>query len=125
MNKVCLMGRLTKDPEYSMTTAGNAVVKFSLAVRQTAEKTEFFDIVAFKNTAEHVRKWFRKGQLCGITGKLSQNVWEKDGKKYSKVEVIIEEIDFAGEKKAIEEPSTPADSEFTTIPDEDLPSWMR
>ena len=102
MNKVCLLGRLTKDPEYTMTQNGKAVVTFSLAVRRDADKADFFDMVAFKGTAEHIRKWFRKGQLCAITGKLSQRVWEKDGKKYSKVEVIVEEIDFAGSKELAE-----------------------
>ena len=107
MNKVILMGRLTRDPEvrYSQSAAPVAVARYSLAVRkqyvkQGEQEVDFINIVAFGKAAEFTEKFFRKGQQVAVVGRLSTRVWEKqDGTKQTVTEVIVEEQHFAESKK--------------------------
>ncbi len=112
MNKVILMGRLTRDPEvrYSQSSEPIAVVRFSLAVnrrfkRQGEPETDFINCVAFGKTGEFAEKYFKKGQLVAVCGRLQVRNWEdKNGQKRTTTEVIIEENYFAESKKASSEP---------------------
>lgn len=107
LNKIILMGRLTRDPELRRTQAGTAVVSFSLAVDrdykdQSGEKeTDFIDIVAWRNTAEFVSKYFTKGRMAVVEGRLQIRDWtDKDGGKRRSAEVIAENVYFGDSKRA-------------------------
>lgn len=107
MNHIDLMGRLTRDPELRHTQSGLPVASFTLAVdrgyssRDGAEKqTDFIDIVAWRGTAEFVTKYFAKGQMCAVSGRLQIRNWEdKDGNKRRSAEVVANNVYFTGGKK--------------------------
>ena len=102
MNKVILMGRLTKDPEIRFTQTNNKQVSnFTIAVnRRFTEGTDFLNIVAWNKTAEFVSKYFKKGQQVAVIGNIQTRNYEKeDGTKVYITEVIAEEVYFAGESK--------------------------
>jgi single-strand DNA-binding protein len=109
MNTVCLMGRLTRDPELRHTQVGTAVASFTLAVdrgksERTGERiTDFIDCVAWKGTAEIISKYFAKGQMAAVTGRLQIRDWtDKDGNKRKSAEVVVSKIFFADSKKSRE-----------------------
>lgn len=102
LNKVILMGRLTADPELKHTPSNVAVCSFSLAVGRSWSKdeTDFIDIVAWRNTAEFVARYFVKGQQMALSGRLQTRMWEdKSGNKRKSVEVVADEVFFADSKK--------------------------
>lgn len=138
MNKVILMGRLTRDPEvrYSQGAEPVAVARYTLAVnrrfkRKDEPEADFIPCVAFGESGEFAEKYFRKGQLVGVIGRLQVRSWEdKEGKKHWTTEVIIEEQHFAESKAAQEKAATkesgqaPADGFYPInegVEDEDLP----
>ena len=108
MNKVILIGRLTKDPELRYTNANNtAVCSFTLAVdkrfsKQGEEKqAEFFPIVAWDKQAEFCSKWFQKGRQVAVVGRLQNRTWDdNEGKKHYITEVVAEENYFADSKRS-------------------------
>lgn len=107
LNKIFLMGRLTRDPEMRHTQNGTAVASFSIAVdrdfkdKQSGEKvTDFVDIVAWRSTAEFVEKYFSKGRMAVVEGRLQIRDWtDKDGNKRRSAEVIVNSIYFGDSKK--------------------------
>ena len=107
MNKVILMGRLTRDPEvrYSQGAEPVAVARYTLAVnrrfkRKDEPEADFIPCVALGESGEFAEKYFRKGQLVGVIGRLQVRSWEdKEGKKHWTTEVIVEEQYFAESKK--------------------------
>ncbi len=107
MNKVILMGRLTRDPEVRYTQTSNTLVaSFSLAVnrrfvRQGEERqADFINCVAWNKTGEFVSKYFKKGQQVGVIGRLQTRTWDDDkGQKHYITEVIVEETYFADSKR--------------------------
>ena len=106
MNKVILMGRPVKEPEvrYSQGTEPLAIARYTLAVnrrfkRQGEPEADFINCVAFGKTGEFAEKYFKKGQLVAITGRLQVRSWDKDGERRYATEVIIEEQHFAESKK--------------------------
>ena len=111
LNQIVLMGRLTRDPELRRTQNGTAVASFSLAVerdfssRDSGEKqSDFIDIVAWRNTAEFVSKYFFKGQMAAVTGRLQIRDWtDKEGGKRRSAEVVADNIYFADSKKSRED----------------------
>ena len=108
MNKVILMGRLTKDPDTKYTqTTNKQVVSFTLAVNRRFSKekeADFINIVSWNKTAEFCSKYFKKGQQVGVIGKIqTRNYEDKDGKKVYVTEVIAEEVYFADSKKEASE----------------------
>ena len=116
LNKTVIMGRLTRDPELRYTQNGTAVASFSLAVdRNYATKggereTDFFDIVAWRNTGEFVSKYFTKGQLACVEGRLQRRMWEdREGNKRYAYEVIAESIHFAGHNRSNDSAAMPDD----------------
>ena len=106
LNKIILMGRLTRDPELRRTGSGTAVTSFALAVDrdfkgQGGEKeTDFIDVVAWRNTAEFVSKYFTKGRMAVVSGRLQIRNWEdKEGNKRRTAEILAENIYFGDSKK--------------------------
>lgn len=106
MNKIELLGRLTKDVDVRYTASTNAmVVTFSIAVNRRFAKqgeerqTDFFNIVAYGKTAEFISKYFSKGQGIAIVGRIQNNNYEKDGKTIYHNQIIAEEVYFAGGNK--------------------------
>lgn len=105
LNRVILMGRLTRDPEIKQIPSGVPVTTFSLAVDKFTpqgqdKQADFFNIVAWRQTAEFVSKYFRKGQLVAVEGKLSSRKWtDKDGNNRTSVEVVADSVFFAEAKR--------------------------
>lgn len=130
LNHITIMGRITKDIELRRTGTGVAVASFTLAVdRDFKEKngekeTDFIDCVAWKNTAEFVDKYFGKGRMAVVSGRLQIRNWtDKDGNKRRTAEVIADNVYFGDSKK---ESDTPADaykpvpaSDFAMLTDDD------
>lgn len=106
LNKVILMGRLTADPELRHTSNGIAVTSFTLAVNRSYAKegtervTDFIDIVAWRNTAEFVTKYFTKGQLVAVEGSIQTRTYQdKDGNNRKAFEVVASNVYFAESKR--------------------------
>ena len=110
LNKIILQGRLTRDPELRQLPDGSSVLNFSMAVdrdylnRESGEReTDFVDCVAFRGTAEFMDKYFKKGSMLLVSGRLRVRNWkDKDGYKRRSTEVIAENVYF-GESKRKEE----------------------
>ena len=119
MNKVIIMGRMTKDPELKYSQSGTAVAKFSIAVDTgwgDKKETSFFNVVAFKKSAENICKYFSKGQRILCEGSLKQNSWtDKDGNKRSTVEINLFQFDFI-ESKGSKSDSQPAQNQQSEEP---------
>ena len=123
MNKVILMGRLTKDPDVRYTQSTNTqVTSFTLAVNRRFVKqgeerqADFINIVAWNKTAEFVSKYFKKGQQVGVIGRIqTRNYDDEQGTKHYITEVIAEEVYFAGDKKEETQSSTTDDFEITDM----------
>ena len=105
LNHITLMGRLTRDPELRRTNSGIAVASFSIAVdcdfkgEDGQKETDFIDIVAWRNTAEFVSKYFTKGRMVVVSGALQiRNYTDKDGNKRRNAEVIANNVYFADSK---------------------------
>ena len=133
MNKAILLGRLTKDPEirYSAGENAMAVTRFSIAVNRKFKNSEggydadYPNCVAFGKTAEFINKWFHKGDMIGVTGRLQTGSYtNKDGAKVYTTDVIVEESDFAGSKNSggqggtTQKPAAKPDMSFMNIPDD-------
>jgi len=107
LNKIILMGRLTRDPELRHTQSGVAVASFSLAVdrdfkdRSTGEKsTDFIDVVAWRQTGEFVSKYFTKGRMAVVEGRLQIRDWtDKDGNKRRAAEVVADNVYFGDSRR--------------------------
>ena len=106
LNKVILMGRLTKEPELRHTQSDIPVASFTLAVDRgykrdnDAVNVDFINVVAWRGTAEFVSKWFTKGQLVAVSGKIqTRSYQDKDGKNRTATEVVADEVFFAESKK--------------------------
>jgi len=141
INRVVLVGRLTRDPELRNTTTGNAVCSFTVAIDNTKKDAEgkkttsFIPCVAFTQTADMMSKYTRKGSLVGVEGRLTQRSFvRQDGSKGSVLEVLCDSVQFLQPKESVEneEPNVPpfddapvADEnknlDSIDIPDNDLP----
>ncbi len=110
MNKVMLMGRLTRDPElnYSNSAEPLAICRYSLAVNKRYKRdgepdADFINCVAFGKPAEFAEKYFQKGQMIAVSGRLQVRNWEdQNGQKRTTTEVVVEEQFFAESKKSFE-----------------------
>ena len=101
LNKIFIMGRLTRDPELRRTNSGTAVTSFTLAVDRDfknadgTKETDFIDCVAWRSTAEFAAKYFTKGRMAIVEGKLQIRDWtDKDGNKRRNAEVIADNLYF-------------------------------
>lgn len=117
LNRIIIMGRLTRDPELRRTQSGTAVTSFSLAVeddfkdKETGEKKVYFiDCVAWRNTAEFICKYFTKGRTMAIDGKIQTRTWEdKEGSHRKAVEIVAESAYFGDSNRS--EGSNSADAQ--------------
>lgn len=106
MNKVILMGRLTKDTEVNTTANGNTIARFNLAVDRRYKSdgqptADFPSIVAFNKTAEFVEKYIHKGMKIALEGRIQTgNYTDKDGVKHYTTDVVADSVEFAESKKA-------------------------
>lgn len=104
MNKVILMGRLTHDPEMRQTPNGVSVARLSIAVnrrfaKEGSQQADFINCVAWRQTAEFICKYFRKGSMIAVSGSIQSRSWDgQDGKKQYATEVVIDEAYFTGSK---------------------------
>ena len=148
INRVVISGNLTRDPEVRMTQSGMPVMSLGIAVNdrrknnQTGEWEDyanFIDCTMFGTRAQNVSQYLSKGQRVMIEGKLRYSQWERDGQKRSKIEVIIDDLDFASNRgssnqggfgsnaggamdaSAYSAPSTPVIDTSSSVYDEDIP----
>lgn len=132
INKVILMGRLTRDPEMRHTNSGTPVTTFSIAIDNgygENQRTDFVNCLAWNKTAEFVTKYFAKGKMIIVIGRITTRSWEtQDGKRAYATEVIANEVNF-GESKtspqlntpqtAAQQPMQDDDDDFTPLDEED------
>lgn len=137
LNKIILGGRLTADPELKTTANGISVTSFDVAVNRKVKsgeeaKTDFFKVVAWRNTAEFVTRYFRKASSICIVGSLQNRNWtDNDGVKHYATEVLADEVYFVDSKNESQPAAAPASyvpAAYTTPPvmeeikdDEELP----
>lgn len=140
LNKIIVMGRLTRDPETRRTQGGTAVAGFALAVerdfkdKQTGERTtDFIDCVAWGHTGEFVSRFFTKGRMAIVEGRLQIRDWtDKEGNKRRSAEVVADQVYFGDSKRdgegggyhppAYQPPVTEADEELKELKsDKELP----
>ena len=114
INNITIMGRLTATPELKTTTNGTSVTSFAVAVDRKytlsgqERQTDFIDCVAWRNTAEFISKYFKKGEMIAVEGELQTRLYEdKHGNKRKAVEVVVSNVSFCGSKQqsAEEKPS--------------------
>lgn len=125
LNKIFIMGRLTRDPELRRTQGGNAVTSFALAVDRDfksadgTKETDFIDVVAWRNTAEFAAKYFTKGRMAVVEGRLQMRDWtDKEGNKRRIAEVVADNIYF-GDSKREDAPAGNSAPTFEEIVDDD------
>lgn len=128
LNRIIVMGRMTRNPELRRTNSGTAVASFTVAVDrdfkpQSGEKeTDFIDVVAWRNTAEFVSKYFSKGRMAVVEGRLQIRDWtDKDGNKRRTAEIVADSVYFGDSKRDGGETVEPKGG-FSEIEDDgDLP----
>lgn len=127
INKVILMGRLTKDPELRYTNNKTPVCSFTIAVNNgygEKQQTDFINCLAWNKTAEFVTKYFAKGKMIIVIGRIATRSWEtQDGKRAYATEVVANEVNF-GETKSSQQTATQPpmqydDDDFTPLDEED------
>lgn len=130
MNKVIITGRNVRDIELKQTTAGTSAIEFSVAVRRAFKsangeyESDFFNCIAFRNTAELISRYVAKGDLIGIEARLqTRNYTNREGKKVYVTEIIVENVEFLQAKKqeTSEEQEPPMEWEEIAPTDGDLP----
>lgn len=135
VNIIALTGNLVRDPDVKAMTSGNVIMNFSLAVNERVRNSQgeyedyasYVDCVMFGNRAEAVSRFISKGSKVAVSGHIRQRRWEHDGQKRSKIEVIVEDIEFMSRQQQpeYEEPSysAPAPKRLSAMDfyDEDMP----
>lgn len=102
LNRITIMGRMTRAPEIRHTESGKAVANFTLACDRDRdrEQTDFIDCVAWNGTAEFISKYFRKGSMCIVSGRLQMRKYEaKDGTNCTAYEIVADNVYFGESKK--------------------------
>ena len=103
MNRVCLIGRLTRNPELRESESGKKQTTFTLAVNRMKEGADFINCVAWNKTAEIIHKYLVKGRELGIEGRIQTNTYEdKEGNKRYTSSVVVDNITFIGNKEQSE-----------------------
>lgn len=128
INSVVIMGRLTKDPELKTTQSGLSVASFTVAVDRKYQKgserqADFLNVVAWRQTAEFVEKYFTKGSMIAIQGSIQTRTYEdKNGNKRTAVEIVADNVSFCGSKGGSGKPNlNVSNDDFEEIGDDDLP----
>ena len=132
LNCAVIMGRLTDNPELRTTTSAVAVTSFTVAVERPYQKdpdnrqVDFLNVVAWRNTAEFVTKYFKKGQMIAVQGSIqTRNYEDKQGNKRTAVEIVADNVSFCGPKPEGQntqaQAETPQTAAYSPSEDEDLP----
>lgn len=131
MNTICVMGRLTHDPEITSATEGTTIARFSVAVdrkfaKEGQQKTDFFNCTAFGKLGEFVERYLKKATKVVIRGEMRLDLVQKDGKNVTYPKINVAEIDFAESKRESDSTTedTRSENDFLNIPDglvEELP----
>lgn len=125
MNSVNIMGRLTKDPDVRYSAEGKGFGRFSIAVKKAYVRdgenpTDFFDCICFGKTADFMQKYFQKGRMIAISGRLQQDSYmDRNGQKRQSVQIVAENVDFADSKG-----ETDAGREVKAAEPEKKDDWM-
>lgn len=132
MNKVLLMGRLTREPEIRYGNDNKPIARYAIAVDRSYKDsngnypTDFFNLVSFGNTASFVEKYLKKGTKVVVEGELRNNNYEKDGNKVYSDQIVVNNVEFAESKKAsgesneqapAQQTQADADGGFNEVPD--------
>ena len=140
MNKVILMGRLTKDVEIRQTPNNLSVARFTIAVNRRfvkdgGQQADFINCIAWRKTGEFISRYFQKGSMIAVVGSIQTRSWDgNDGKKQYATEVIVDEVYFTGSKaesstggntdlsdSGLDDLNSQYGEDFATIGEEDLP----
>lgn len=129
LNKIVIMGRLTRNPELRHTASGKSVANFAVAVDRDFEKnqTDFIEVVCWDNTADFVSSYFTKGRMAVVSGRLKIRDWtDRDGNKRKAAEVVADNVYFGDSKKedplaefTKAHPETVAEDRFAELADDD------
>lgn len=126
LNRIDIMGRLVRDPELRRTNSGTAVCSFTIAAdrdfgNKDEKEVDFFDIVAWKGTGEFVSKYFQKGRMAIVSGRLQMRKWnDKDGNKHTSYEVVAENVYFGDSKeRGADDANTSHKGDYSVIEDAD------
>lgn len=127
LNHIVFMGRLVRDVELRRTSSGTAVASFTVAVdrdfpnKDTGEReTDFIDCVAWRSTGEFVSKYFQKGSMAVVDGRLQLRSWtDKDGNKRRAAEIVADHVYFGGGKKGSEGTAAAPEEDYAVLEDED------
>ena len=126
MNKITIIGNLTRDPETRVTQSGSSVCSFTVAVNRRGQddKTDFFRVSAWNKTGETCQKYLAKGRKVAVTGPVSVSTYTgQDGKAYANLEVMAQDVEFLTPKgeQAAPAPAAPANNGYQEVTDDDLP----
>lgn len=127
MNKLTIIGNLTRDPETRVTQSGSSVCSFTVAVNRRGQddKTDFFRVSAWNKTGETCQKYLLKGRKVAVTGPVSVSTYTgQDGKAYANLEVMAQDVEFLtpkGEQQPAQAPAAPANNGYQEVTDDDLP----
>lgn len=135
MNKVVLVGRLTRDPEVRSTSSGLSTARFTVAVNRNFKNkdgnydADFISCVAFRNTADFVAKFFKKGSMIGLEGRIQTGSYDaQDGTKRYTTDVAVDNVEFVGSKNDNEVSSNspyvdaPSQAPIDVMPEYDIPA---
>ena len=126
MNKLTIIGNLTRDPETRVTQSGAAVGSFTVAVNRRGQddKADFFRVSAWNKTGETCQKYLAKGRKVAVTGPVSVSTYTgQDGKTYANLEVMAQDVEFLTPKaeQSAPAPEAPANNGYQEVTDDDLP----
>lgn len=129
MNKVILIGNLTRDPELSTTNSGISLCKFSIAVNRTRanasgeRETDFFNIVTWRGLADNCGKYLGKGRKVAVFGQIQTRTYDdKDGNKRYATDIVADDVEFLGGNTAAgDEGERPVKKQLEPVESEDLP----
>lgn len=126
MNKLTIIGNLTRDPETRVTQSGSSVCSFTVAVNRRGQddKTDFFRVSAWNKTGETCQKYLAKGRKVAVTGPVSVSTYTgQDGKTYANLEVMAQDVEFLTPRaeQTAQAPASPANNGYQEVTDDDLP----
>ena len=130
MNKLTIIGNLTKDPELRTTTNGTSVCSFTVAVNRKGNRqngqpeVDYFNVTAWRERGETCAKYLAKGRKVAVTGPVSVRVWESNGKHGANMEVTADEVEFLSPRESQPQEETPVidrHTGFEQVTTDDLP----